>query len=263
MQYGWKRSQGPLGVPAFTRSSTIIKLGAATPATQYVITERTPISDQLAIEDCVSNAGCDMLEILYGIENPTIVPNQLSRLFLYWNSRLYDQTTDKNVGTYIHNAMNSLTNLGVCRESLWPYDQNKIFAQPPVLCYKEGDDNTLNTFYQIMSSDAERLADIEAAIRADHPVIFGTEIGAELENYDGNPNTVIDVTKAASGGHCMLVVGVRTNTAGNKEFLIRNSWGTGWGLTTYPGHAWVTGGFLTSADTSDLFVGTKMANLLV
>lgn len=261
MKFGWKPSSGNLGIDSFTRSNTIVKLGATTDSNQHIIPEYTPISNQFNIGSCAANAGCDMWEILYGLEDPNNV-SQLSRLFLYWNARLYTQDTGKDEGTYIHNVMNSLTKTGVCRESTWPYITSKVFTQPNIIAYKEGDDNTLNTFYQILSWDDERLNDIEAAVRSNHPVIFGTQVGAELQNYVSASDKVFELPKVSVGGHAMLIVGVRINANGKRDFLVRNSWGNTWGLASYPGHAWFSADYIKADETSDIFVGTRMTALL-
>jgi C1A family cysteine protease len=258
MNFGWKKSSGPLNVPEFKVSGTLIKLGAAS-SSEHIITEYTPISNQGSIGSCAANAGADMWEILYGLEHPGHFI-QLSRLFLYWNARLYTQDTGKDDGTYIHNVMDSLTKMGVCLESTWPYDTSKVFAQPNQIAYKQGDDNTFNNYYQIISYDNDRLGDIESAIRANHPVIFGTQVGQELMDYTGDPNKVFNFPKVSKGGHAMLITGVRTNTQGKKEFYIRNSWGIGWGIN---GHAWFSSDYIENDDTSDIFVGTLMPDLLV
>lgn len=262
MKFGWKPSYGNLSVEPFTKSDTIIKLGAVNATNQHIIPEHTPISNQYNIGSCAANAGCDMWEILYGLEDPKNV-FQLSRLFLYWNARLYTKDTDKDDGTYIHNVMDSLTKTGVCRESTWPYITSKVFTQPSIMAYKEGDDNSFNTFYQIVRWDDDRLDDIEAAVRANHPVIFGTQVGNELLNYVSGPDKVFELPKTSIGGHAMLITGVRINAMGKREFLIRNSWGESWGLASYPGHAWFSADYIKASETSDIFVGTRMAALLV
>lgn len=259
MKLGWKKSSGPLNVPEFKTSNTLVSLSAASTGNQHIITEYTPISNQLSLGSCAANSGSDMWEILYGQNHPNDVP-QLSRLFLYWNARVYSQDTGKDEGTYIHNAIDSLTKMGVCLESLWPYDVSKVFTQPNQICYKQGDDNTFKNYYQIMSFDNERLDEIELAIRANHPVVFGTQVDQDLMNYTGDPNKVFEFPKNPKGGHAILVTGVRTNAAGKREFLIRNSWGAGWGIG---GHAWFSSEYMTNDETSDIFVGTLMPDLLI
>lgn len=256
MKLGWKRSSGDLGIAPLTRTGNLVKLAAASPTDQHIIPEYISVYDQLSLQSCAANAGAGMWGILRGLEDKS-ANLLLSRLFLYWNARLVTQDTGKDEGTYIHNVMHSLTNMGACLETTWGYDVSKVFAQPSVIAYKQGDDNTFDSFYQILSFDNDRLLDIETAIRANHPVIFGTSVGAELENYTGG-GKVFGPPTTSLGGHAMLIVGVRRNPG--LEFYIRNSWGSHWGEA---GHAWFSADYITHDSTADLFVGTKMAGLLL
>lgn len=256
VKFGWKRSSGNLGIAPLTRTGTLVQLASKADPQEHIIPEYIPIYNQLSLSSCAANAGTGMWGILRGLEdaNANLL---LSRLFLYWNARLYTNDTGKDQGTYIHNVMDSVTTLGVCLESQWEYDPSKVFKQPPILAYKQGDDNTFNDFYQVKSEGNDRLLDIEMAVKANHPVIFGTQVGTQFENYEGE-NKVFGPPNDPVGGHAMLIVGVRRNP--DLEFYIRNSWGAGWGKN---GYAWFNGDYIMSDDTADLFVGTRMANLLV
>lgn len=253
--YGWKRSSGPLGIAPLTRTGNLVSLAASAATDQHIIPEHIPVYNQLNLQSCAANAGAGMWGILRGLEDPK-ANLLLSRLFLYWNSRLMTQDTGKDEGTYIHNIMHSLTTMGVCEESLWEYKPQNVFAQPPILAYKQGDDNTFNSFYQILSYDDERLKDIEMAVKANHPVIFGTGVGLDLEQYSGGGKVFGPPAKSV-GGHAMLIVGVRRNPG--LEFYIRNSWGSNWGDN---GHVWFNADYIKSDSTADIFVGTRMADLL-
>lgn len=245
-------------VKLFTKSGTLVKLASTTDPNQHLIPEYTPVSDQGQLGTCVANGTADAFEIIKGIENPNNV-KQLSRLFLYWNARLYDKDTAHDNGTYVSNAMQSLVDYGICEESSWSYNEGKVFTQPNILAYKEADDNTLKAaaFYKIITSGQGRLSDIEAAVRSNHPVVFGTGIGSDLQDYDGNPATVLSTPKTSLGGHCMVIVGVRRNP--NLQFYIRNSWGPSWGIN---GHVWFDGSYLANSMTDDLYVPTLMPDLL-
>ncbi len=184
---------------------------------------------------------------------------QLSRLFIYWNARLYSRDTDKDTGSYIMYAMDSLVQYGVCEENVWKYDVDKVFAQPNILAYKEGDDNTLkiDNFYKIRTLDQYRVQDIEVAVRANHPVIFGTAINQDFAAFTGGDDAFVEPTNYV-GRHAMVIVGVR-NKDGKKEFCVRNSWGPYWGNN---GHAWLSTEYVCSHYTEDLYVPTRMPNLL-
>ncbi len=96
------------------------------------------------------------------------------------------------------------------------------------------------------------------AIRANHPVIFGTRVGSEFQKYVGE-DKVFDIPADDIGGHAMIIVGIRINSNGQKEFLIRNSWGN-WGQQ---GHAWLSANYLMWSKTNDVFVPTRMIDFLL
>jgi C1A family cysteine protease len=255
---GWIRSGGNLGITPFTTSTTLQSLAAPNSANQYIIPTTVPVFDQLDLSSCVANSTCIALMILSQVANNSFTA--LSRLMIYWNARVYTQDTDKDQGTFIHLAFQSLASLGVCEETVWPYDASEVFAQPPLDAYKQGNDNTISTFYEITSTGAQRVSDIELAIRANHPVVFGTNVGQDLEDYNGDPTVVFSAPTTSLGGHAIAAIGVRINSAGQREFLIRNSWGSGWGIG---GCAWFSSAYMEDDSTSDLFVPTQIANLLV
>lgn len=251
---GYLRSDGDLGIAKFNA----IGVNASTAPDGYILPDYVPIKNQLSLSSCVSFACCSSLEILKGLEDPNSVQS-LSELFVYYNARNYDNNTNKDAGCYIHNAFNSLTKLGVCEETMWPYDVFQVYNEPSVLCYKQGNDNTINTFYQITSQGDDLINDIVMAISSLHPVVFGTQVGNDLESYNGDPSKVFDPPSSSVGGHAMVIVGYRTNASGQKEFYIRNSWGS-WGLQ---GHAWFSSKYITWSETADFFVPTRIDNLLV
>jgi C1A family cysteine protease len=231
---------------------------AGSSANEYILPEYTPVSNQGRLSTCVANSTCDALEILLGIQDKSSVI-QLSRLFVYWNSRLAHKATNQDSGTYISTAFESLIDLGVCSENTWKYDENKVFAQPPLQAYKEGDDNKLNSFYQLTSTGNQRLDDIELAIKSNHPVCFATDVSSTFASYFNSASEKVwTLSEAGNSGHAMIITGVRQNN-GKKEFYIRNSWGNGW---CQDGHAWMSSDYIISSKTRDLWVPTLIPNLV-
>ena len=231
-----------------------IKLAAN--ANTFIINEKTSISNQSHSNSCVANATADALEILQGLNGTTV--DQMSRLFIYWNSRVYTSDTDKDEGTYIRNAFDSLTTLGTCREETWAFDLNKIYVQPNLFAYKEANDNKINAFYRINGTGTSRADMVEMAVLSSHPVVFGTAVSQAFCNFYGEgiwspPTSIV-------GNHAMIITGVRNNHRG-REFLIRNSWGN-WGDSEFPGHAWLSESYITSPLSDDFWVPTLMESLI-
>ena len=233
-----------------------------TNTSEHILEEKTPISDQSSLGSCVANSSVDSLEILLGIANKPI--EQLSRLFTYWNARLYHKATDVDEGTYIKYAFASLQIHGTCRESTWEYNTNKVFAQPPIKAYREAYENKLTGFFRIEEDGSDRLEKIEAAIRANHPVVFGTPVTKNFTTFFNVSNAaevswpIPDSSKSPIvGKHAMVIVGVRNNN-GNTEFLIRNSWGTKFG---FGGHTWFSADYIGWNGTEDIWVPTIAPDL--
>lgn len=233
---------------------------ASNTQSEYCLPEHTPVSDQLTLSTCVANASCDAAEILLGIEGKQV--QQLSRLFLYWNARLYTNDTDKDEGTFVRNAFDAIKTFGVCLESTWKYDVNKVFAQPPIKAYKEAFVNKIEAFYKIASTGYDRVDDIELAIRSNHPVVFGTAVTKEFTQYFGGNKVWQNANGDIAGNHAMIVVGVR-EVNGRKQFKIRNSWSQSWGDLDDAGHTWFDEQYMAASYTSDLWVPTRVPSLVI
>ena len=261
MKFGWKPGTDDAKDYDFNSfSAQIVKLAAVAstaPNNQYLIKELTPISNQLDLSSCVANSTCDALEILLGLTGKVV---QLSRLFVYWNARSYIKMTNQDQGSYIKDAFASLTKDGVCPESVWDYKTENVFKQPSIEAYRQASDNTITTYYKIKSTGQQRLKDIEIAIRANHPVVFGTGVTKNFCDNKFDPNIVLSAPKQNEiiGLHAMIITGVRTMN--NKlQFYIRNSWGESWGTQ---GHAWIDSSYILHPTTDDLWVPTLMNKII-
>jgi len=222
----------------------------------YEIPQYTPISNQGQLSSCVGTSLGDCIELLIGIKNPSKV-QQISRLFIYYNSRKYHNATHKDAGTYISNAMESLIKYGICLESNWIYDPLKVNKQPSLKAYKQAKDNEfkIGAYYQI-KNNSNKLSSIESAIRSNHPVIFGVDIGQEYLGYKGKDKIFNPPTKSI-GGHAQLIIGVKYIN-NQRCWVIRNSWGTSFGNK---GYALFSDEYITTA--RDCFVLSFDKDLVV
>lgn len=250
-----KAGNNNLNVQAFTASNTIKSLAAANNSSSYIIDDKCPVLNQGNLSSCTSFSATMTLSILLSLENGGNFV-ALSQLFLYFNSRVPLKMTNQDSGTYLHLAYQSIQSIGVCEDKLMPYMPGQVFAQPSMECYREANSNTISDFFEIKSFGQDRINEIELSIRANHCVSFATDVNSDFENYAGD-NTVFG--ELSGDGHALLIVGCRDGASG-KEFKIKNSWGSSWGQN---GHCWVRSDFLTSQNTSDIFVPTKMNNLMV
>lgn len=224
----------------------------------HVIQEYTPISDQLTLSSCVANACADALEILLGLERHGEA-TQLSRLFVYWIARSRTGDQKRDAGTYIRVAAQQIKELGIPPEKYWPYGIQRVFTSPTLQAFNIASDNTIRDMYRIDSVREDRIDDVETALQANHPVVFGTSVGAEFQGYTGGGDA-FGPTLHGIGRHAMILTGVRRRSGGAREFLVRNSWGNGWGDN---GHAWLNEAYIEWSETQDLWVFTRMQELVV
>ena len=223
---------------------------------EHIIPEFTPISNQFNIGSCVANAWCDMLEILDGLEGTDVV-EQLSRLFLYWLARYLHGDTHLDEGTFLRSAAYQLRKVGVVLEKDFPYELANVFPKQVDLdLYTMASNNRIEGFYRLVSYGKQLADEIELAVRTNHPVVFGTPVSEDFKQYRGGGD-VFSRPANDVGRHAMIIVGVRY-VNGERQFLLRNSWGKDWGED---GHAWVTEDYITWDETQDMWVGTRMLPL--
>jgi hypothetical protein len=215
----------------------------------------TPVSRQGNIHSCTANAAADALEMLMARSGLPVV--QLSRLFIYYNARNLHGSTGEDGGTYLRMTFEAVKRLGVCPETMWDYVPENVNVRPSLRAYHAASDNKVTAFYRITSLGEDRLGDIEAALRAGHPVAFGTHVTEEFKRYDGAIDRAFPLPSTLGGRHAMLLCGVRRR-GGRREFRVRNSWGATWGMG---GYAWMDEGYVMWPRTSDIWVPTMMPEL--
>ena len=210
-------------------------------------------TNQFQLQACAGNATTVALEMINSIEGKPHV--DLSRLFTYSMSRMLqddDQNgqndLDKDAGTYIRLCFDVLSRFGVCRETTWPYETDKVFTSPSLLAQQEATGHHVKGYYRIRTDGQDRINDILTALRANHPIVFGTKIDQAFTQL-ANEGPVDKPKGSTIGGHAMIIVGYISG----KGFLIKNSWSKKWGSG---GFCFMTPEYLMWEDTNDLWVPT-------
>jgi hypothetical protein len=186
----------------------------------------SPIFDQLALGSCTGNALAGALQFL---EKKDKVPYiELSRLFIYYDERVAENTINIDSGAQIRDGIKTLAKLGVCSETCWPYDVGKFAIQPGHNCYREAAKHRILAYYRINTLD-----DMKHCINSGYPFIFGFSVYDSFESEDAANTGIVNVPAASEsllGGHAVCCVGYDDNT---QRFLVRNSWGINWGQQGY------------------------------
>lgn len=206
------------------------------------------IEDQQNTNSCTANAGVSACEIWAERAGE---PHDFSRLFLYFNERDNPYGVQDN-GAEMRRICYCLNKQGVCLESTWPFDVSQVNAKPPERAYAEAETWKVGRYERI-----ENLTGVINALANGCPVLLGMYIREPffgLPDSDDNYQWLISqgyTSQPVVGSHAMLIVGYD----GKGNFIIENSWGTGWASK---GYGYVPYGFV-SYDAHDFWVFTEFA----
>ncbi len=185
------------------------------------------IEDQGHLGSCVGNAITNAYELLVRQLYPAKFV-ELSRLFVYYNSRLLDSAVTEDVGAYLRDGMKAVQKFGICSEQLWPYNIKKFNIKPTDECYKDALSRTITSYQSLQTVD-----DVLNAVNQNKPVVIGIVIYDSFDRITKG-NSIIpipsDTEKESAGHHAMTIVGYNIP---NQLFLVKNSYGKYWGDAGY------------------------------
>lgn len=221
-QYGYKKD------PIDHRDYILhMKTNLTASVTNVDLRSKCPaIYNQGNLGSCVSNGTA------FSIQYDQIkgnFPHQFtpSRLFIYYNTRVIEKTVNVDSGTTIRGALQAVNKQGACPEKLWPYVINQFRTKPPTSAYTSGAQHLVKVYTRLQFT----LDQMKQCLIDGYPFIFGMILYTSFNKV--TPNGLVPVPKAGEkilGGHCMACVGFDDS---KKYFIVRNSWGTGWGYRGY------------------------------
>ncbi|HSU99415.1 MAG TPA: GH25 family lysozyme [Roseiarcus sp.] len=231
-RYGWKPD-----LPDPRDYSYAVSRGATSvPATIDLRALCPPVYDQGQIGSCTANAIGAALE--FDMMKQNLAAFTPSRLFIYYNERLMEGTIGSDAGANIRDGIKSVASIGDCPETLWPYDDTpalqpgNIFPPdaraamaPSDACFQSA---IRHTALEYLSID-QNLADMKDCLGSGYPFVFGFTVFPSFESDLVASNGKVPMPGADEqtiGGHAVMAVGYDDQA---QVFIVRNSWGTGWG----------------------------------
>jgi len=202
-----------------------------------------PVYDQGQTSSCTGNAIAAAIE--YGVRCQGKHVYTPSRLFIYFNERVMENTVDQpDAGAEIRDGIKSVAHRGVVSEDLWPFDINKVTVQPSPELYDQALKNVIKQYSRV----PVKLANVQNVLTHGIPVVFGVTLYESFMSDSVAQNGMVPnptLHEKAIGGHAMLIVGT-TDT----HFIVRNSWGEGWGDG---GYCYISHEYLTNQNLADDF----------
>ena len=186
-----------------------------------------PIWDQGSLGSCVAHATAAAYEFILGKDKePDWMP---SRLFIYYNARVLENSVASDDGCQIRDAVKQLNSLGACHEDIWPYQIPKFPIKPLAKCYAQAKKDQVIQYSRILQTEQE----LEACLAGGYPICCGISLYESFETPAAAQVGLIpmpNLTERALGGHAVLVVGYDHI---RRLFIMRNSWGEDWGDKGY------------------------------
>lgn len=183
------------------------------------------IWDQRKIGSCVFQAACNAAVYASIRAGGTVV--EPSRLFPYWNARLFK---DQDTGAKISWAIRVINEYGLCDEALWPYREELLFVKPNEEAYKQAQDHQLLVSESLRNS----ISDMKCCLADGWPFIFGLPIFESFETpyvlRTGRVPIPNEDKEELKGFHAMLGVGYGIIPG---MITVLNSWGKNSGDHAY------------------------------
>lgn len=235
----------------------------------------SPIENQGSLGSCTAQAGVGLIE--YCERKAFGRHIDASRLFLYKVTRNL-LGWDWDYGAYMRTTMGAMALFGVPPEKYWPYTDRKnqgpsgertFNDEPPAFLYSFAKNYQALRYFRLDPSGTARavlLQRIKSYLAAKLPVFFGFTVYASISQAGSSGNIPLPCPgEGVRGGHGIVAVGyddaktIKNNTCGltsNGAFLIRNSWGTGWGDK---GYGWLPYDYVIKGLARDWWTLFKMS----
>ncbi|MEW1913735.1 C1 family peptidase [Kitasatospora sp. NPDC085895] len=231
------------GIPGLVERTGVLKMAVGNQPESVDLRQFcSPIVDQGELGSCTANAASGVLEYFEIRAHGNFIP--ASRLFIYKATRDLLQWTG-DTGAYLRSTMGAITLFGAPPEKYWPYDIPAFENEPAAFHYAFASNYQALTYYRLDPPGTpanDLLADIKAHAASGIPSMFGFAVYESIRHTANGNIPFPSPSENLLGGHAVMVVGYDNNRAVTNPldgstttgaFIIRNSWGTGWGDSGY------------------------------
>jgi C1A family cysteine protease len=233
--YGWKKQDVDNRDLKMRDLKAVRPMAVSLPSTVNLRKWCSEVEDQGQLGSCTANAWAGILQ--YNENKYTVKGRKyfnMSRLFIYFNERVIGNTVNEDSGAQLRDGAKAIATYGSCAEYDWPYDITKFTNKPTPACYTVALPNHIHSYYSLDGiTPAKTLTNLKTCLASGQPFVFGFNVYDSFES-DAVANTGImpmpsssELTAGPIGGHAVMAIGYNDS---EQRFLVRNSWGTSWGL---------------------------------
>ena len=258
MKYGWKPDTPD------NRDQYLVSKQAAKslPKSVDLSGKCPPVYAQGRIGSCTANAIGGAFQ--YGLIKQKLKNFMPSRLFIYYNERVMENSVATDSGAMIRDGIKSVNKSGVCAEVDWPYDDTpadeltglwpknaKPAMKPTATCYKNALKHKASRYARVI----QEINQLKGCLAEGYPFVFGFSVYESFESDIVANTGVVDMPSKSEellGGHAVMAVGYDDKTS---RFRVRNSWGSGWGQK---GYFTIPYAYLLDSNLSDDFWTIRM-----
>ena len=187
-----------------------------------------PVYDQGQLGSCTGNAiaGAVQFERMKQKLTPNFVP---SRLFIYYNERVIENTVATDSGAQIRDGIKVVNKQGVPKEADWPYHIANFAEKPPAKAFADALKDRAVSYSRVTQS----LTQMKGCLASGFPFVFGFTVYDSFESQEVAKTGIVPMPESGErvvGGHAVMAVGYDDS---HHRFIVRNSWGDGWGMKGY------------------------------
>jgi C1A family cysteine protease len=186
------------------------------------------VYDQGQLGSCTGNAIAGAIEFdrIKQKLAPVFTP---SRLFIYYNERVMEGTVNSDSGAQIRDGIKSVGKQGAPPETDWPYVIAKFKTKPTASVYKTALQYKVVLYQRLV----QNLNQMKGCLAAGYPFVYGFTVYESFESQAVASSGVVPMPapkEQVLGGHAVMAVGYDDS---QNRFIVRNSWGSSWGMAGY------------------------------
>jgi C1A family cysteine protease len=135
------------------------------------------VYDQGQLGSCTANAIAGALEFNQ-IKQKLAEVFPPSRLFIYYNERVMENTVDQDAGTMIRDGIKSVSKQGSPHEKIWPYVLAQFRTKPSSAAFSDGGRHAAILYQRV----DQNLTQMRGCLASGYPFVFGFTVYESFES---------------------------------------------------------------------------------